>query len=96
MNSIICEAIHNKQVLELRYHGYSRVVEPHAHGRDKSGDEVLRCYQVSGGSESGERIGWKLLKVRDAFSLHVIEAEFAPRPEYRRNDKAMEYMFCQL
>jgi hypothetical protein len=96
MKPTICKAIQSKRILELRYHGYSRVVEPHAHGRDKSGDDVLRCYQVSGGSESGERTGWKLLKVREAFSLHITDVEFTPRPDYRRNDKAMEYMFCQL
>lgn len=96
MNSTIREAIRDKRLLELRYHGYSRIVEPHAYGRDTSGDEILRCYQMAGGSESGERIGWKLLKLKDVFSLHIAGADFVPRPDYRRNDKAMEYMFCQL
>jgi hypothetical protein len=96
MNQIISEAIKNKQPLEIRYHGYSRVVEPHAYGRDKGGDEVLRCFQTSGGSESGERFGWKLLKVSEVFSVHIIKECFSPRPEYRRNDKVMEHIFCQL
>lgn len=96
MNAIICDAIRQQGILELRYHGYSRLVEPHAYGRDKDGDEILRCYQVSGGSESGERAGWKLLKVRDVFSLTQTKDGFSTRPEYRRNDKAMVYMFCQI
>lgn len=96
MNQTISEAIQKKQVLELRYHGYSRVVEPHAYGRDKSGDEILRCYQTSGGSESGECAGWKLLKIGEAFSLHIVRECFTPRNEYRRNDKVMEFIFCQL
>jgi hypothetical protein len=96
MNPIISEAIQNKRILELRYHRYSRVVEPHAYGRDKSGEEVLRCYQISGGSESGERTGWKLLKVGEASSLHITGDSFTQRPDYRRNDKDMEYIFCQL
>jgi hypothetical protein len=96
MNTTICEALRTKKILELRYHGYSRLVEPHAYGRDKSGEEVLRCYQISGGSESGERIGWKLLKVKDVFSLHITMDDFIPHSEYRRNDKAIDYMFCQL
>jgi hypothetical protein len=90
------QAIKENKVLELRYHGYSRIVEPHAYGRDKAGDEILRCYQTSGGSESGERTGWKLLKVRDVFSLHLTKESFAARPEYRRNDKAMAFVFSQL
>jgi hypothetical protein len=96
MNPIISEAIQNKRILELRYHRYSRVVEPHAYGRDKSGEEVLRCYQISGGSESGERSGWKLLKVAEVSSLNITNNSFMRRPDYRRNDKDMAYIFCQL
>ena len=96
MNSTICEAINGQQVLELRYHNYSRIVEPHAYGRDKAGDEILRCYQTSGGSESGERTGWKILKVRDVFMPALTKENFTPRSDYRRGDKAMVYMFCQV
>lgn len=96
MNHNITQAVSEKRILELRYHGYSRIVEPHAYGRDKDGDEILRCYQISGGSASGERVGWKLLKVRDVFSLHLTKGTFVARPEYRRNDKAMTYVFSQL
>ena len=96
MNAILSQAIQQTKVLELRYHGYSRIVEPHAYGRDKVGDEILRCYQTSGGSESGERVGWKLLKVREAFSFHLTDTSFSGRPEYKRNDKAMNHVFAQL
>ena len=96
MNSIITEAITQRRVLELRYHGYSRVVEPYVYGRDKGGDELLRCYQISGGSESGERSGWKLLKVRDVFMPVLIKQDFTVRQEYRRGDKAMVYIFAEV
>jgi hypothetical protein len=96
MNPSVMQAIKQRKILELRYHGYSRIVEPHAYGRDKDGDEILRCYQTSGGSESGERAGWKLLKVREVFSLHLTINTFTTRPEYKRNDKAMAYVFEQL
>jgi len=96
MNPSVMQAIQQRKVLELRYHGYSRIVEPHAYGRDKNGDEILRCYQTSGGSESGERKGWKLLKLRDVFSLHLSMDIFSIRPEYNRNDKAMIYIFDQV
>jgi hypothetical protein len=96
MNSIFCNSINNRNLVELRYSGYSRLVEPHAYGRDKNGDEILRCYQVSGGSESGERSGWKLLKVREVFSLQATSTTFEQRAEYKRGDKAMEYIFCQI
>lgn len=96
MNLTITQAIKEQKNLEFRYHGYARTVEPHAYGRDKGGDEILRCYQTSGGSESGEREGWKLLKVREVISLHLINSEFSIRREYKRNDKAMAHIFEQL
>ncbi len=43
-----------------------------------------------------ERVGWKLLKVREAFSFHLTDTSFSARPEYKRNDKAMNYVFAQL
>ena len=96
MNHIICDAIERHNVLELRYSGYSRIVEPHAYGRDKNGDEILRCYQISGGSESGEREGWKLLKVSDVYSLSIGAHSFSVRSNYRENDSVMDFMFCQI
>lgn len=96
MKDEISHAISEKKLLELRYNGYMRTVEPHAYGRDKNGDQVLRCFQTSGGSDSGERVGWKLLKVADAYAIHMLNQTFQQRPEYKRNDKAMNYIFCQL
>ena len=96
MNQLIIDAVNGRKCLELRHHGYSRIVEPHAYGRDKDGDEVLRCYQTSGGSVSGERAGWKLLKVREIFSLHLLKEVFLVRKAYKKGDKAMERIFAQL
>lgn len=82
MNAEIADTIASQRYLELRYHGYNRIVEPHAYGRDNAGYEILRCFQVSGGSESGERTGWKLLKVTDIYSVHGLKDKFLLRPEY--------------
>jgi hypothetical protein len=96
MNPTICKAIEEKRVLELRYHGYSRIVEPHIYGEDKNGAEVVRCYQLAGGSESGERAGWKLLKITDVSLIHLAETGFLPRPEYQRNDRVVRNVFCRI
>jgi hypothetical protein len=96
MNPTICKAIEEKRVLELRYHGYSRIVEPHVYGEDRHGDEVLRCYQLAGGSESGERAGWKLLKTKEAVLIHLAETGFLPRADYRHEDKVVTRIYCQV
>jgi hypothetical protein len=96
MNPTICKAIEERRILELRYHGFSRIVEPHVYGEDKKGNEVVRCYQLAGESESGERAGWKLLRIKEAVVVHLSETLFIPRPEYRRNDKVVMNVFCQV
>jgi hypothetical protein len=96
MNETICKAVNETRVIELRYHGYFRIVEPHVYGLDKNGNEVIRCYQLAGGSDSGERAGWKLLKIKDVALSHLTETLFIPRPDYRREDRIVKTVFCQV
>jgi hypothetical protein len=96
MNDTVCQAIRERRVIELRYHGYSRIVEPHVYGADRHGNDVVRCYQLAGGSESGERAGWKLLKLRDALVVYLAETRFEPRPEYQREDKVVREVYCAV
>lgn len=96
MNTILKQAITDLKMVELRYHGYSRIIEPHAYGRDKNNDEIIRCFQTSGGSKSGESAGWKLLKVRDVYSSHLTNTSFQARKDYKRNDSAMDNIFTQI
>lgn len=52
MNSAICDTINDRYLLELRYHVYSRSIEPYAYGRDRDGEKILRCYQQSRGAKA--------------------------------------------
>lgn len=94
----ICEAIRELRLIELRYDWGYRLVEPHAYGRNYKGDELLRCYQIGGESESGQPVGWKLFRVDDITSLHIRADRFAgPRPGYNPNDKALDArIYCEL
>lgn len=95
--SIACDALRGGKCLELRYDGFARVVEVHAVGTTQEGNSIMRVWQIRGGSNSGERAGWKLMRVDEAFSAHVIdEASNAPRTGYKRGDKAMEFISCQI
>lgn len=92
-----CKALSEGRVLELRYDGYIRCVEVHAVGWSKEGNAIMRCWQISGGSVSGEPIGWKLMRLDEAIGA-VISARRsdAPRAGYRHNDRAMRRIACQL
>jgi hypothetical protein len=51
----------------------------------------------SGGSVSNERVGWKLLRLDEASGASVTkERSQAPRRGYKRGDKIMARVVCQL
>ena len=96
MNALICQAIKERRLLELRYHDHKRVVAPHVYGIDTTGDELLSCYQTWGGSEGGEAAGWKSFKVGEIADAKLTSRKFGPRPEYRQGDRAMREIFCEV
>jgi hypothetical protein len=50
----------------------------------------MRVWQVRGGSVHNEPIGWKLMRLDEILSVHIInEKSLAPRPRYNRSDPAM-------
>ncbi|QPS09554.1 hypothetical protein I6G66_05900 [Delftia acidovorans] len=97
MRGTLTTAIQERRVVVLDYHGYTRTVEPHCLGCDKSRKDKLRCYQTSGGSESGEREGWKLLNVDEVRAISPTEKLFSSaRPGYKRGDPAMLHIYAQI
>ena len=74
-----------------------RTVEPHAYGVDKKGRYLLRAFQIAGGSESGEYVGWKLFCADEISNLEVLDATFSgPRPEYKKRDPAIRAIIAEL
>jgi hypothetical protein len=76
MNGLVCNAIHRRRLLRVRYHGLDRVVEPYLHGLREPATEVLVCYQRSGGSLTGLNSGWKALHVSEIETLEVTGIPF--------------------
>ena len=92
-----CEAVRRKQVLELRYDGYSRRVEAHAVGYSRTGHPLVRAWQVGGGSSEAERPGWKLLRLDEAAEAVLgAEPSQAPRAGYRRGDRSIHRIICEV
>jgi hypothetical protein len=92
-----CQAIQSAKVVELSYDGYSRTVEVHAVGYTNRDRPIMRVWQLSGGSASGEQVGWKLLRLEDALSGAITEqSSQAPRAGYRRGDPAMARIVCEV
>ena len=86
----VVHAIKNGEVLSILYGGGLRLVEPFTFGRLKSGKLMLRVYQISGFSRSGEPTGWKLLAFAEIISGVPTGSTFSgPRPGYNPNDSVM-------
>jgi hypothetical protein len=91
-----CEALGLQKCLEIRYDGYSRVVEVHAVGFTDEGHAVMRVWQIRGGSASHEPVGWKLLRLDETIGFGITDEDsHAPQAGYRRGDKAMARIVCE-
>lgn len=87
----IVAAIENKRCLSIDYEPGLRLIEPHALGTGSDGQILLRAYQVSGASASGEPEHWKLFRVDRIRDVTPDDTPSeAPRPGYKRGDRAMK------
>jgi len=97
MHSTIIEAIQQRRVLNVFYDGYTRVVEPHVYGINSAGHEAVSCYQVGGGSASGNPEGWKMLWISKLSSVTLTDQTFTPRTTPSPwVDKPMRRVYAQV
>ncbi|WP_417414931.1 WYL domain-containing protein [Hoeflea sp.] len=84
-------AIESREMVRLHYDPGERIVEPHALGYGKDGQLLLRAFQVSGASHSGDTSNWKLFRLDRMASASGSGQSFSgPRDDYRQNDSAMK------
>ncbi|MEP0192034.1 MAG: hypothetical protein ABJP70_00200 [Erythrobacter sp.] len=97
LHDLPSQALNSNVRLELRYDGFTRVVEVHAVGISKAGNPCMRVFQVRGGSVSNEPVGWKMMTLDKAFTMHLTEeVSQAPRQGYAANDRGMSVVHAQL
>jgi hypothetical protein len=95
--TIICEAIRKRLLLEFRYNGLPRVVEPYCHGTSTRGVEVLRAVQVGGSSNSGGFGYGKLWTVAEITALRLTTETFpADDPNYHPDDSDINSIHCRI
>ena len=89
MNLVIASAIRSMHTISFWYDGERRTVEPHCYGVDGKGHDALRAYQLGGK-------GWRLFHVAEMSGLSAGDQAFQTRPDYKRNDKAMDRIYAQV
>jgi hypothetical protein len=96
MLQTIIDAIRNHQVLAFSYSGLERLIEPHAVGISRAGNQVLRCYQIRGGHITPGH-DWDLCELEKIRDLRITGSIFlSPRPGYKRGDRHMTEIYAQL
>lgn len=96
MLDVIINAVRHKQVLAFTYDGFDRIVEPHAVGISRAGNEVLRCFQTHGRHVNPNH-DWDLCELSKMTGLQITGANFQlPRPGYKRGDKGMQRIYEEL
>jgi hypothetical protein len=92
MDQVIIQSILKKRRLRFTYNGKTRLVEPQCYGIGAKGTELLRVYQIQGGSQREPL--FDLSKMTNVVLLDDVFTK--PGPNYKRNDSAMKTIFCQL
>lgn len=95
----VIEAIKRRTALLVTYSGEVRPIEPHAIGKTRSGDTVIRVWQMAGGSVGGSPVpGWRLMRLDRIDQLEPVDSPSrAPRPEYNPNgDPAMTEILARV
>jgi hypothetical protein len=92
VNQTIVQAINSRRTLRFVYNGRERTVEPQCYGIGTRGTELLRGYQLAGGSQPEP-----LFDVAKISGLVLLDKHFsAAGPHYKRNDSALARIFAQL
>lgn len=98
MKSEIMQAIEDQRIIEFKYHGLDRVVEPHIYGTIRyTGNEVLSCFQFEGQSHSGGIPDWRTFLIREIMEMHISGKNFLnARPGYNPLDPRTIEVFAKV
>ena len=90
--SAIVDAIRHKRILDLRYHGTPRAVEPHIFGYDTKGHLALSAYQLTGTGG-----GWRMFHISEVERLDGTGRHFnRARPDYNPNDPVFSKIIARV
>jgi hypothetical protein len=96
-HSSIVDAINRRVLLQFRYHGRLRTVEPYCFGVSTTGRDVLRAIEIGGRGSSNAVSFGKLWTLSEMSDVRVLEQTFTPDdPNYNPNDKGMTRIYCRV
>lgn len=93
---LLCRAIADKYLVQFKYDGRSRIVEPFACGMSTAENYVLRGFQIRG-SDKTKPLCWRLYELAEMSQLSITQHSFkGKREDYNPEDSAMTKIFCRI
>lgn len=93
---LLCRAITEKLIVQFKYDGRSRIVEPFACGINAAGNYVLQGFQIRG-SDKTKPLCWRMYELSLISQLSVTQHPFkGKREDYNPADSAMTEIFCRI
>jgi hypothetical protein len=93
---LLCLAIAGKQLVQFKYDGRTRIVEPFCCGISSAENYVLRGFQIRG-TDKTKPLCWRLYELSAMSQLSVTKHGFkGKRDDYNGEDSAMTKIFCRI
>jgi hypothetical protein len=93
---LLCRAVANKFIVQFKYDGRSRIVEPFACGVSTAGNYVLRGFQIRG-SDKTKPLCWRIYELSAMSQLSITQHNFkGKREDYNPQDPLITEVFCRI
>ena len=93
---LLCRAIADKLLVQFKYDGRARIVEPFCCGISTAGNYVLRGFQIRG-SDKTKPLCWRLYELAEISQLSVTQHGYkGKRSDYNSEDTAITKIFCRI
>ncbi len=93
---LLCGAIAGKRLIQFKYDGRSRIVEPFCCGTNSAESYVLQGFQLRG-SDKTKPLCWRIYELSEMSQLSVTQHAFkGKRGEYNPENPAMTKVFCRI
>lgn len=97
MNTTLCEAINQGELIEFEYEGLVRIVEPYIYGSNENGEPLLKGFQTGGFNKKNDNsYTWDVYQVEKMGSVQFVGKGFShERAGYEKNDPLFTTIYCQ-
>jgi hypothetical protein len=97
LETLLCEAIRSRRLIEFDYDDRHRIVQPYCHGFSAKQRELLRAIQIGGSSRSRGLGFGKLWLVDKMRNIRLTDQAFLPTdPDYNPDDAAIGRIHCRI